>query len=169
MIIDEKGKLFGKINLLDLFLILIILMVLAGAAVFFIGGGGLTGPGTIPLTYTVEIKQKDAEYFSHVIEGEQVIDGVTKEHVGEIVSLSLEPATHTAQADDKLLTATIDGKFDGFVTIKGDATVRYPDLLLGESISIKIGNDMALRSESVAMHGYVVDMDYDESRLKEMK
>lgn len=169
MFIDEKGKLFGKINLLDLFLVLIALLVLIGAAVFFMSGGGLTGAETIPLTYTVEIKQKDAEYFEHVIEGEQVIDGVTKEPMGEITALSLQPATHTTQADDKLLTATIEGKFDGYVEITTDATVRYPDILIGDETTVKIGKSMALRSESVAMHGYIVDMEYDVTQLKEMK
>ena len=168
MIIDEKGKLFGKINLLDVLLILLIVAVLACAAVFFLGGGQLSNAETIPLTYTVEIKTKDAEYFEHIKEGEQVIDGITKTPAGRIVGLTTKPATQITQADDKLILSEIAGKLDGYVEIQAEATVAYPDLLLGKE-AVKIGKDVALRSESAAMHGYIIGMDYNADQLKEMK
>ena len=85
MLIDEKGKIFGKLNLLDLFFILILLVAVIGACVYFARGGKNTG-ATIPVTYTLEIQNRDAAYFEHVKEGEQVTDGVNKTYMGKIVS-----------------------------------------------------------------------------------
>ncbi|MBR6729403.1 MAG: DUF4330 domain-containing protein [Clostridia bacterium] len=168
MMMDEKGKLFGKINLLDLFLVLLALAVLAGAAIFFLGGGTLSAEKTIPLTYTVEIKNKDAEYFEHIKKGEQVQDGITKTYAGEIYDCSTLPATQITQADNELILSEIEGRLDGYVKIQADASVSYPDLIIGKE-AVKIGKSVALRSESVAMHGYIVDITYDSDQLKEMK
>ncbi|MBQ4517235.1 MAG: DUF4330 domain-containing protein [Clostridia bacterium] len=166
MIIDNKGRLFGKINLLDVFFILVLLAALAVGYLLFADGG--SSAGTIPVVYTVEIQNQDAAYFEHINEGEQVIDGITKTPMGKIVGFSKEPAKIIAQADDKLVLASPENRFDGYVQIEANASVAYPDLLL-DSEAIKIGKAVALRSESAAMHGYIVAMDYDEEQLKEAK
>lgn len=168
MLIDEKGKLFGKINLLDLVIVLLIVLVLAGAAYLYASGGIGAKGETLPLRYTVEVTNKDEAYFAHIIEGEKVIDGVTKAPMGKIAALSTKPATISAQADDKMVTTTIPGKLDGYIEIEADAIVAYPDLML-EKQALKVGMPVAIRSESAALHGYVVEISYDEELLKEMK
>lgn len=166
MIIDNKGRLFGKINLLDVFFILVLLAALGVAYLLFAGNG--SSVGEIPIVYTVEIQNQDAAYFEHITEGEKVIDGITKSPMGKIVGFSKEPAKIVTQANDKLVLATPEGRFDGYVQIEANAAVSYPDLKL-ENEAIKIGKAVALRSESAAMHGYIVAMDYDEEQLKEAK
>jgi len=114
MIVDEKGKLFGKINLLDCLIVLLVVCVIAAAVILSKVGSAKDG-NSIPLTYTVEVKNKDAGYFAHLIEGEKVIDGVTKEALGEIVSVTTQPAVSVAQADDTLISVNIEDKLKEFV------------------------------------------------------
>jgi len=166
MIIDNKGRLFGKINLLDVFFIFILLAALGVGYLLFTDGGSQSK--TITVTYTVEIQNQDEAYFEHINKEEQVINGVTKAPMGKIVGFSKESARILAQADDKLVIASPEGRFDGFVQIEAEASVSYPDFLL-EGEAIKIGKAVALRSESAAMHGYIVAMDYDTEQLKEAK
>ncbi len=168
MIVDEKGKLFGKINLLDLLLILIILAAFTAAGIYFLGGGTLKAEKTVPIVYTVEIKNKDLEYFDHLVAGEQVISGITKEKMGKIKAVTVTEAQNITQADDALILSTTEGKHDGRVQIEADASLTYPDLMLGNE-DVKIGLSVALRSESAAMHGYIIDVDYDKDALKEAK
>lgn len=169
MLIDEKGKVFGKLNLLDLFFILILLVAVIGACAYFARGGKNTG-ATLPVTYTLEIQNRDAAYFEHVKEGEQVTDGVNKTYMGKIVSFSKKPAHVITQANDKLLLSHPEGKFDGYVVIEADANVSYPDIMVGDKNgTLKIGKSLALRSESLAMRGYIVSIDYDEKLLEEVR
>ncbi len=158
MIIDEKGKLFGKLNLLDLFLILVLVAVIAVACMLF--SGDTSSSDTVPVVYTLEIQNEDATYFDHVVIGENVKSGVTGTPMGTIVGFHKEPAKVITQTDDELVLAKPEGRYDGYLEIEADAAAAYPDLSL-DGDPLKIGTSLALRSESLAMHGYVVGLAYD--------
>jgi len=164
MLIDEKGRLFGKLNVLDVLFAMILL------AAIFLGYTMLSrgGSETIPVTYTVEIQNRKDDYFEHVHIGESVIDGVTKSPVGSIVGFSKQPARKLEQADGKMHIYMPQDHSDGYVKIQADAIVAYPDLLVGNE-PMKIGKEVALRSESLAMHGYVTGIEYDSELLKGAK
>ncbi len=153
--IDEKGRLFGKLNLLDLFLIILFVAIAIFACLFLSGNSGSNS--TVPVSYVVEIQNKEEAYFDHVIIGETVSDGITGAYLGTISGFEKKPAQVIAQANDKLVIANPEGRFDGYITISADATEAYPDLVLGGE-PIKIGSEIAYRSETLAMHGYIVDI-----------
>ena len=52
--IDEKGRLFGKLNIVDLLVILVVLVAVVVLGVKFLGkdGGGGINPGKTQVTYT---------------------------------------------------------------------------------------------------------------------
>ncbi|MBQ9915357.1 MAG: DUF4330 domain-containing protein [Clostridia bacterium] len=153
--IDEKGRLFGKLNLLDLFLILLFIAVAIVAGLFLSGKDG--GSETVPIHYVIEIQNKEEAYFDHVVVGEKVSDGITGAYLGTIYNFEKKPAQVISQANDKLVVANPEGRFDGYVTISADAAYAYPDYVLGGE-PIKIGSEIAYRSETLAMHGYIVDV-----------
>lgn len=66
-IIDEKGKLFGKLNIIDL---LVVLLAIAVAAVLVAkrsgGDGGDPGGAPVTLTYQTLIKGVDPRYYDSV-------------------------------------------------------------------------------------------------------
>lgn len=169
MFIDEKGKLFGKVNLLDLIVVLIIIAAIAFGGWYFLHYRGGDGE-KLTIRYTVESVQKDPEYFDHIIPGEQVVDGKTKQPVGKIVSFEKKPTRILAQNNEEMTLAydELEGKFDGYIEIELDAEVDYPDLKSGDE-EIKLGKLVAYRSESAAIHGYIIGIDYDAEKLKEMK
>ncbi len=169
MFIDEKGKIFGKVNLLDILIILIVIAAVLFGAWYFMRNKGGDG-SKLPVSYTVEVVQKDEAYFEHIIEGESVVDGKTKQPMGTIVSHEKRPARILTQNNENLTLeySTIPGKYDGYIVIEVDADIDYPDLKSGDE-AVKIGKSVAYRSESAAIHGYIVGIDYDEEKLKEMK
>ena len=58
-IMDEKGKLFGKLNIIDLLAIVIILAALLFAALKLFGSGDALPSGSTKLTYTVLVGAVD--------------------------------------------------------------------------------------------------------------
>lgn len=169
MLIDEKGKLFGKINLLDLLVILILVAAIAFGGWYFMRGKA-EGAGKLTVRYIVEVVEKDPEYFDYIIPGESVVDGVTKQPMGRIVSFETKPTKILAQnnRDMTLVYDEVEGKLNGNITIEVEADVSYPDLLSGNE-KIKIGKDVAYRSESAAMKGYIIGIEYDEEKLEAMR
>ena len=166
MFIDEKGRLFGKVNLLDIFFVLLFLAAIFVVVIVF--GGKSSGDATLPVTYTIEVRNEDAAYFDNVHIGEKVVDGITKARMGEIVGFTKKQAHVLDQANNRMAIFTPEGRYDGYITVQVDATVAYPDLT-SEGQPIKIGEEVAYRSESLAMHGYIVAIDYDEETLRGMK
>ena len=61
--IDEKGRLFGKLNIVDLLVILVVLVAVVVLGVKFLGkdGGGGINPGKTQVTYTVLVKGVEQE------------------------------------------------------------------------------------------------------------
>ncbi len=169
MFIDDKGKLFGKLNILDLIIVLVIVAVLLFGGWYFMRGGA-GGAETLTVDYTVEVLQQKPEYFDFIIEGEKVLDGVTKQPMGEIVSFKTQPSRLLTQNNDNLTLgySEVEGKLDGHIVIRLDAEVAYPDLKSGDE-KIKIGKQVAYRSESAAIKGYIIGMDYDNEKLEEMR
>ena len=162
--IDEKGKLFGKINVLDLIFILVIIAAVALAGMLILNRDSIEA--TVSTDYVVEIKNMEEAYFDNAIIGETVKDGVTGEYVGEIVAFEKKPARVLVEAGNQMKFAEPQGRFDGYVTIRCQSSVIYPDLMVSNQV-IKIGKKVAYRSESLAMHGYIVDINFDKKQTKE--
>ncbi|MBP1737106.1 MAG: hypothetical protein H6Q60_987 [Oscillospiraceae bacterium] len=66
-IIDEKGKIFGKLNIIDLLVLLLAVVLVAFLGIKFIGGGG-SGTAAVPalITYTVEVRGVDPEVYDSI-------------------------------------------------------------------------------------------------------
>lgn len=68
-VVDEKGKLFGKLNLIDLLVIVLIIAAVAVVGLKFLGGGGSgAGAGATKLTYTVRMTAQDERIVEQVAE-----------------------------------------------------------------------------------------------------
>lgn len=168
MFLDENGRIFGKLNILDLVIVVFIVLVLVLGGIYFSGNGDLSDKAKVQ--YTVEVLAKDETYIDHIIEGETVVDGVTKQNMGKITGFTKKDAMQIKEnmAERKFNAAKIPGKYDVYITIELDADINYPDISSG-SEDIKIGKGVALRSESVAMHGYIVGIDYDLDEIRGRK
>lgn len=164
MVVDEKGKLFGKINILDLIIIAVVVLALVFGLLMFTRDKAASG--TVRTVYTIEVLQEEPEYFDHIIVGEPVEDGQTRDPMGKIVDVEISPSEFVAtnMTDGKFQIEELEGKYDGLISIELDAEVKYPDIIGGKE-AIKIGKKLALRSSSAAMTGFVVAMDYDEQEM----
>lgn len=169
MFVDEKGRIFGKLNILDLFIIAFVVLVLVLGGLYFTRDNA-NASDKVKVQYTVEVLAKDASYIEHIVPGEKVVDGVTKQDMGKIVSFTQKDAMQIKEdmVGKKFVASKIPDKKDVYITMELDADINYPDICSG-SEKIKIGKGVALRSESVAMHGYIVGIDYDLDEIRGRK
>lgn len=67
-VIDEKGKLFGKLNLIDLLVIILIIAALVVVGVKVLGGGEESAAPSTRLTYTVRVTAQRTELAGRIAE-----------------------------------------------------------------------------------------------------
>ncbi len=101
MIIDNKGKLFGKINVIDLLLILVLVLAAAFFAVKLVGNGAGTPAAkseTVRLEYYAEEVSDFVVDCIHV--GDPLTDDAEKADLGTVVAVEAGPS-HSYSANEK--------------------------------------------------------------------
>ena len=145
-IVDEKGKLFGKINLIDLLALIITAAAVIFLAVRFLGGsGGDVINGATKLTYTAQVQAVDQPTYNEVLRQMELAGGkdqlmangellnayVTKVEAVPHVSYNTDAAGNTVRSEENYdggrwdLTFTVEANVADPVTSKlGTQEVR---------------------------------------------
>ena len=175
MIMDKKGRLFGKINLLDALIVLIVICFLAVGAVKMFSGvlsgkiGKSDGVET-EIVYTIEITRETPEFFDKIKPGDAVFRSSSDESVGEIVACDVKPARYLTEnkLDLTYEMTEVEGRCDGYITVKSKVNFEYPDFVIEEE-KIKIGEMIRRDTREASIKGYVVALEYDEKLVEDMK
>lgn len=124
--IDEKGRLFGKINIVDLIVILVIVIAAVVVGMKFLGGGNgnsAINPNKTPVRYTVLVEGVEPEVYENIqkyIPGQLMASGELLD--GYVTGVTpVEGRVHTATvntADGTLEIPVNEGKLDLIFTIE---------------------------------------------------
>lgn len=111
-VIDEKGKLFGKLNIIDV-IVLILVVAVAAVLVLKITGAGSGMKGGTPMTYTVEVKGVRPQVYQEI---KELLDQGPSQLMasgdllnGYVVSVASTPSTRTS------LTVAMQGEEKGIL------------------------------------------------------
>lgn len=159
-VIDKKGKLFGKLNIIDLLAILLIVAVLALIGYKLTSNsGGLAGAGQ-KVVYTVEVKNVDAAVYeslqkealpSQLTAANEMLDA----YVTDIQATPADPNAYHMQWDgssgDLTLSQSQDGAYNVVFTIEG--TVK--DNLTSElgTQEIRVGKTHIVKTTTFELEG----------------
>ncbi|MEE1013289.1 MAG: DUF4330 domain-containing protein [Clostridia bacterium] len=115
---SKNGKLFGKISVIDIAVVLLLVVLVVGVALRFSGStGGQLVSGS---SYECVVRVKNVrDYTVKALEkGGEVYDKTTKEYIGTIVGVTSEPAAEPlALADGTHALAPAEGRYTAYVTI----------------------------------------------------
>ena len=102
--IDEKGRLFGKINIVDLLVILVVLIGIVVVAVKFLSPGSTTAvnPTKTPVTYQVLVESVQPEVYENI---QEHIPG-TLMASGEFLDGQVTAVTATPHASEASVSAS---------------------------------------------------------------
>lgn len=166
-LVDEKGKLFGLINIVDLFVLLAALAVVAGVGykLFAPQIKEITSP-TVEMTVTARVRgasifmQEDLQRNSQI--GKQLVNG--NEFVDATIE-NVELADYTVQAntaDGRIVDATDPTKKDIIFTIKGKVTKDTPVPKIGTQ-EIRSGRTMTVKTNDFEVAALIVQVDIADS------
>lgn len=158
-LVDEKGKLFGKVNIIDLGVILVIVLFLAGLYV----KGHISVVQEIqspPQKIQVSIilpEMRDTPIISAIKVGDKVWESKTGSYLGVLVKKDVQPAAHWVDtADGRVVQTTIPGKSDVTIVVEGDGRMDDTTTLLGDT-DMRVGSTVYVKGPRFAAQGVVVD------------
>ena len=122
--IDEKGRLFGKINIVDLLVILVIVVAAAVLGVKFLGPNSTVAvnPKTTQVTYKVLVESVQPEVYENIqqyIPSTLMASGELLD--GQVIAVEAKPHTTNATVSasgDMLLVSTDKGLLDLTFTVQ---------------------------------------------------
>ena len=158
MFIDDKGKLFGKISLVDIALVLLII-----AAGIFVGFKFLGGAGSdvqmAECTYVVKIENIKETSLKFIKSGDKLFN----ENDAFMGVIAKDPeytvATDIAIKNDGSYTVSEkQGRVDVWVTIKGEGIKSSNGFYLDGKVALLLGTDRFFKDESIDFKATVVEI-----------
>ena len=157
MIIDKNGNLFGKINIIDLF----VLVVLILAAVFLwykFTGLNNTKSGAVEKTYTVlvsGIKEDSAKYLK---KGEKLYDDKNA-YMGEIADIKLRPSESIRTLENgQYKVSENPERVDAVLTVHGVGFTSGGIFYLDGKNSLLVGTERFFKGDRVDFEGKILSI-----------
>ena len=133
--LDEKGRLFGKVNIIDLLVVLLVVVIAVVVGIKMMGGGGLLGDNTqsATITYTVKVSGVDPAIYDNIkaYKGDALMASGTIIAGSEVVDITQSP--HDASATIDTQTGALVVPLDqDLVDITFTIKARVPDVITNE-------------------------------------
>ncbi len=158
MFIDEKGKIFGKISVIDLALIVLIIAACAFIGVKFFGNNS-TGSKSIECSYVVKIKNIRESSVKHLKVGDTLYND-DNAYMGVIEKdPQYTKATDTeVKNDGSFAVSEIPEKVDVLLTIKGSGLKNTNGFYLDGKVALLIGTERFFKGDDIDFTATVVEV-----------
>lgn len=122
MLFNSKGKLFGKVSIVDLIVIILVVIALAGAYVRLSGKDVVVTQESAEFYYTLkvsEIRETNMNYLKKSVGTEFFRNGDENYPMGVLEDVQVKEAVTTINMNDgSVVSATIPEKYDVLLTFK---------------------------------------------------
>lgn len=162
-LINEKGQVFGVINVLDLlFLAVIALGLLIGYR--YISGNAVAGYKS-NVYFDVELKSVKQEFADKINIGDEIKDSVKGYYLGKVSNIDIQPevSTNWDAESQQFVEATSPEDVTVYVEILSNGTVNDDEgFIYAETVPVSVGKEMFIKGKGYAHVGYITKV-YVES------
>lgn len=161
-VLDEKGRLFGVINIVDVIVIILAIVLICGIYVKF-GRDERTGAASSgsmqTVTYQMEIKSVRSGIADNLREGDKIYDKENDVQLGMITDVQVTDARRSeALADGTIVEGTVQGRYDVTLTIEGSAQIIDGRHYIGRSDEISVNSDKQSYTKYCEFTGTVISI-----------
>lgn len=145
-IINEKGKLFGIINIIDLLIIIFVALV-AWVMVMFFSSNSNIAQETKKCRITIEMTAQEKYLYDAIVEDKQIFDKIQNQPLGTLVDKRIEPCV-----EYNVVPATGEYK-------ETDVPDRYDielDIDVSSSEDMYVGKRMSVQTKDFTGSGYII-------------
>ena len=160
--IDAKGKLFGKISIIDLFLLLLVVAVALGAFVkFFMLEQTAVTVDQAPVRYTLEVNNVRHWAHTNIQVGDNLFSQGTP--VGTITGIESIPHTMPISGNGTLWWGEVPDRYTLLIEVQGVATMNDGRFMLSRVVPMGAGNSgISFTSRYAGFTGTVREIAWDE-------
>ncbi len=157
MIIDKRGRLFGKVSIIDVLIVLILVLAAIFAAKFFKTND--KAASATKIHYTVQINKVEEDVYNAIVDGTAVFDSVKNTPLGKVVSHDKTPYKEVNEdiINGKYVVNTIPDLYNVLVTIEADAYVTDSSIKVGKNI-IRVNARLDINTKDFLGTTYVVGL-----------
>ncbi len=159
MLINKDGKLFGKVSIIDIAVILLILTAAAGAYTRFAVSDKKVSTSAQTIEYRILVRGIRGGSVDALTKGGGIYNETTKEYMGDIVNVEAQEAT-----DERTLTngeikmSRLPDKFDAVVTVRVDGSVNDTGYYTESNRTITVGSTYSILSKYASTSGEIVSV-----------
>ncbi|MBQ8526605.1 MAG: DUF4330 domain-containing protein [Clostridia bacterium] len=164
MIIDNKGKLFGKINIIDICVILIVVLALAMTYFKF----NLSAHSDVveyetTVTYTIQARNLRSFTLDGVEIGDKLYDHSSDKYSGTIVDKNITPATeYLTRADGTIVKTGLPERYDLELTVESPALIKNGMVVLESGKSIHLNQTNSYYTQKIQTDFETMDIKINE-------
>jgi hypothetical protein len=147
-IIDERGRLFGKISVIDIFVILVAIAVVAAAYMkFTVLDSTSVSVKTVPVTYELLAKNVRQSVPGHLRRGDDVYtnEGL---YMGKVVSVITDASTSASILMDGSYTiAPVEERVDVWITLDAQCSVSDGRYYVNRTFELNVNAEVKMQSK----------------------
>ena len=161
-IIDQKGRLFGKINLFDLFVLLLLITVAFFVFNRYIDKRVISTVASREITFKLFVNNVRNVTTDAIQVGDKLRHSETGQMVGELIEKEIMPSRkHVTTEDGTIVNAEIPERYDMFLTVKAEGIVTDKEITVGSG-AIRLGTELKVRTNRYGITTTVFDIKYGE-------
>lgn len=153
----KDGKLFGKINIVDIAVILIVIILIVCATIKFRKFNQKTADSASQtIVYQIDV-QNVREYTLEMIKsGDTIYDEQTGVNIGEVVDITSKPAeTFETLPSGEVVEVYNPYRFDIVLTIETPGTVETNAYYANKSIELKVNSTKVIETKYLKTTGTI--------------
>ncbi|MBZ4645598.1 MAG: hypothetical protein PWR27_485 [Petroclostridium sp.] len=160
MFIDDKGRIFGKVSIVDIVVVLLILAAVSGTYYkFFLVRKGRSVAQFDTIQYQVQVKDVRKASVDAIEEGAAIFDDETGNSMGKIISKEIQPAKdYIVKTDGTYVEAEKPDRYTVIVTIETPGVENDYGYFANGTREIKRGSDLKLKTRLIAVETRVMDV-----------
>ena len=160
MIIDKNGKLFGKINIIDLIIVIALIAVVALAAYSFAGSGEAevsSGKAVIKF-YAEEVTDFVLDGTINI--GDPIIEVGTKNDMGTVTNVEIGDAvSYGEDSEGKWVQSSLPGHKSVLITAEVEGN-EVPNGIEIKKAEYYIGHTMTIVAGKAKLHLRIYDLEF---------
>ncbi|TJX15194.1 DUF4330 domain-containing protein [Tissierella creatinini] len=158
-IINEKGKLFGIINIIDLSVLLILALLIIGGA-SRLKSRPIVASETTPATIVFEVSDIRIETVEGIKEGDPIYHYDKGGYIGIIEDVEYSPYQEPVEVDGKWVNMDVPEKYDATFKVAADVK-NNPDVIIAGDEQIRIGVEFRVKNKSIAFFARVMGVELE--------
>lgn len=161
-ILDEKGRLFGVINIVDVIVIILAIVIVCGVYVKFSHNDrtSATVSSLQTVTYQLQIKTVRSGIAENLQPGDKIWDQENDVELGTIKEVNVTDAKlPKALLDGSVAEGSVQGRYDVVLTIEGNCQIVNGRYYINKSDEISVNHEKKSYTKYCKFTGTVIGID----------